>query len=232
MLSFIRNNLANLLTCGNLTCGGIGLVLVLQQGQLKTAAWLIVLAGVFDFLDGFVARLLKSASTIGKELDSLADMVTFGTLPAIILVVLFQQADMGPLPHWLPFYGLLVAVFSAIRLAIFNVSTNQSYGFIGMPTPANAFFVGSFAFLVQEPLFAGYVSNPWFLIALTTLSAVWLVLPVPLFAFKFKNYSLKDNWHRYFLLGLSLALVVALGYLAIPFIIITYVILSLITSGQ
>lgn len=190
----------------------------------------MVAAGVFDFFDGFVARLLRSASIIGKDLDSLADMVTFGLLPGALIFSAIQGSILeGDLPEWAIFFSGLVPVFSAVRLAIFNNDSRQSDQFIGVPTPANALFISFF--LADRSVYpTALLSDPWILPALAVVCACMLVMPIPLIALKFKDFSLKNNVFRYGLIGLSLVLFVWLQFSAVPFIFLAYIALSILNN--
>jgi CDP-diacylglycerol---serine O-phosphatidyltransferase len=164
---WLISNIPNFITLGNLLCGCIGILFVLE-GNLMAGAGLVFLAALLDFLDGFLARLLKSFSELGKQLDSLADMVSFGVLPAFILFKTIQfsllttgvnsvlsgdlsvvPGALGGTPFLAPFLALLIPVFSAWRLAKFNIDTRQTHGFIGLPTPANALFFASLPFILR-----------------------------------------------------------------------------------
>ncbi|MBC7919837.1 MAG: CDP-diacylglycerol--serine O-phosphatidyltransferase, partial [Ferruginibacter sp.] len=185
-------HLPNALTCSHLFCGCAGIVAV-SNGNLVLAAYLIGLAAGLDFLDGFVARWLGAFSAIGKELDSLADGVTFGVLPAMIVFSLFQQSFPGtvlakqPTPP-LCYLAFLIAIFSALRLAKFNVDTRQTHSFIGVPTPANALLIASLPLIMESVFFASTVIlDQRFLVGFTLVTACLLVANVELFAFKFQH---------------------------------------------
>lgn len=231
----IKKHIPNTITSCNLLCGCIGIVLCFD-GQLETAAYLMGLAMLFDFADGFVARLLKVSSPIGKELDSLADMVTFGVLPSVIMFHLMQATacDTGqctgviPRPYF-PYFAFIIAIFSAVRLAKFNVDTRQSDSFIGVPTPANAFFIGALPFLIGEYTF---IAHPKVLLGITFVMSYLLVAELPLLALKFKNYSFKDNLYRYLLIISSLLFLVFFQYAGVPMVIITYILLSVLNNMQ
>ena len=233
-MNWIKNNIPNLLTCLNLSCGFWGIcIFIINEGslqsQISNAAFLILLAGVFDFFDGFAARLLKSASNIGKDLDSLADMVTFGVLPGVILFSAMNfEKESGLLPVWVMYSALLVPVFSAIRLAIFNNDTRQTDQFIGVPTPANAFLI---SFLLSSLTFNNAVSNdPWILPGISFSCSIMLVAPIPLIALKFKDFSFETNKARFILIAISLGLFTWLRFEAIPLIIIVYIALSILNN--
>ncbi len=237
----------NIMTLGNLLCGCLGIVLVFE-GNLLWASYLIFIAGILDFLDGFVARLLNQHSEIGKQLDSLADMVTFGALPSFILAKLIQLSmtqetilsDLLPsnllsqahLPL-LAYVSFILALFSCLRLAKFNIDTRQSDSFIGVPTTANAPVIASFPVILNfNPEYAYIIKNQYFLIAYTLVMSYLLISEIPLFALKFKNFSWASNQIKYIFLIISLILLVVLQFVAIPLIIFLYIILSVISNFQ
>jgi CDP-diacylglycerol--serine O-phosphatidyltransferase len=225
----IRKHIPNALTCCNLLCGCVGIVMVFE-GHLLAAPFLIWLAAIFDFLDGFAARMLKVSSPIGGELDSLADNVTFGLLPAIIV---FSMVQASALPEWVPYLAFVIAVFSALRLAKFNVDTRQTDSFIGLPTPANALFISSFPLILEySSLPLAFVGNPWFLLACSFIFSYLLVAELPLFALKFKSFSWADNKLKYIFLITSVVLVILLKFVAIPLVIILYILVSLFNRKQ
>ncbi len=235
------------MTLGNLLCGCVGIVFVFE-GNLLWASYLIFLAGVLDFLDGFVARLLKQHSEIGKQLDSLADMVTFGVLPSFILAKLIQLsitektiiADLLPerflsttILSPLSYLAFILALFSCLRLAKFNVDTRQSDSFIGVPTPANAFVVAAFPLILEfNSEYKSLILNATFLIAYTLIMSYLLIAEIPLFALKFKNFSWVSNKIKYIFLFISVVLLISLKFVAIPLIIFLYIILSVISNFQ
>ena len=236
------------MTLGNLLCGCLGIVFVFE-GNLLWASYLIFLAGILDFLDGFVARLLNQHSDIGKQLDSLADMVTFGVLPSFILAKLIQLSttksdilsdllDLSDLSYssHLPYFSYLafiLTLFSCLRLAKFNIDTRQSDSFIGVPTTANAPVIAAFPVILKfNPEYAFIIQNPYFLIGYTLIMSYLLISEIPLFALKFKNFSWNDNKIKYIFLIISVILLVALQFVAIPLIIFLYIILSVISNFQ
>ncbi len=228
-------HLPNSITCANLLCGCIGIVQALQ-GQVYTACLLVGLAVVFDFLDGFAARLLHAASPIGKDLDSLADVVTFGVLPSVIVYGLMEKSLPEGENGWVAYVAFLIAVFSALRLAKFNNDPRQSEAFIGLPTPANAILVCSLPLIADRyPQIAPFVTAPAGLIALTLLMSFLLVAEIPLFALKFKSFGWHENRVRYGFLAVSALLLAVWQIIAIPVIIFLYIVVSLIlrfTSGR
>jgi CDP-diacylglycerol--serine O-phosphatidyltransferase len=202
-------------------CGCFGIVFLLEDRAVP-AAYFVWAAGVFDFFDGFVARLLKVSSPIGKELDSLADMVTFGLLPGLIMYKLIGAHSDSEI---LPYIGFMMAAFSALRLAIFNIDTRQSDSFIGLNTPANTFFISALPLLPAT--ITGWLFQEWLLILITVLFSFLLVSPLEFFALKFKNYRWKDNKLRFTFMGISVLLLLAIKVAAIPVIILMYIGVSL-----
>ncbi|MDJ1480146.1 CDP-diacylglycerol--serine O-phosphatidyltransferase [Cytophagaceae bacterium DM2B3-1] len=229
----MKRHIPNIFTCGNLFCGCVGIVSVFQN-DLNFAAYMIGLAAVLDFGDGFAARILKSHSAIGKELDSLADCVTFGVLPGVILYKLLQRSLMHDdyslvLFVILPYMAYLITIFSALRLAKFNVDTRQTDSFIGVPTPANALFVGALPLILwQHPQWSTYILNPIVLCGYILIMSFLMTSEIPLFALKFKDFSIANNKVRYLFLLLSLGLIIFLQFAALPLIIVLYILLSVI----
>lgn len=230
----MKRHIPNTITCCNLICGCIATGAAFQTTTVPANyLWAIVfiLAGaIFDFFDGMAARLLGVSSPIGKELDSLADVVTFGVAPSAMLFSLFREVQypefMLSMHHIMPYTAFIMAAFSALRLAKFNLDTRQSTSFIGLPTPANALFwgsliVGQHAFLVSGRF------NAMFLFLFMLLFCFLLVAELPLFALKFKNLSWADNKVKYiFLLGCIPCFLLAESCFAA--IILWYVLLSIV----
>ncbi len=207
----------------------MGLVWAFEQ-HLDWAAYAIVVSALFDFLDGMLARLLKAYSEIGKELDSLADVVSFGVLPSVIVFQLVKQS--GTEIFWLPYLAFSIAVFSALRLAKFNVDTRQAENFIGLPTPANALLLGSFPLIIasDELGIGAVIKQPHVLAIFCVLMSALLVSEIPLFSLKFKQWSIKGNEFKIALIFLSLILFLLLKFAAVPFIIGVYILLSMIQT--
>ena len=223
----IKQHIPNALTSLNLAAGMAGILFVLD-GQLEYGAYLIFLAAVFDFLDGFVARILKVRSEIGKQLDSLADMVTFGVLPAFIL---FSMIESHTDNIYLPYSAFLIGIFSALRLAKFNIDLRQTDRFIGVPTPANALLISTLPFLAEKStFFEGLLSNPAFLVGIGIVMSYLLVAELPLIALKFNDFSFSKNIFRYSVIAISLISLILLGIAGIPFAIILYIALSFIEA--
>ena len=235
----------NIITSINLICGCVA-VLFAVSGDLVTAAVFVFFGIFFDFFDGLAARLLKAQSDVGLELDSLADMVTSGVAPAIVMVQLLSQAFFGQmfdisesfsenswntgLTNYLPLVGLLIAIASAYRLAKFNVDTRQTTSFIGLPTPANSILILSIPLILHyqnTDWIESILLNKWFLIGLTILSSILLNAEIYLFALKFKTWDFKNNAIRYVFLLLCLISLLLLKFLAIPLIILLYLVMSI-----
>ncbi len=226
----MKQHIPNAITCLNLFSGCIGIVFAFQE-NLSYAGYAIIIAAVLDFFDGMVARLLKAYSDTGKELDSLADMVSFGVLPSVIVYHLFLQApQLNGLSKYLNYSAFLIAVFSALRLAKFNTDERQSENFIGLPTPANALLIASLPWILTEGgvFLSAYILNPFFLFIFSLGTSLLLVMEMPLFSLKFKTFNINDNRYRYILLFSSLLFIIIFKFIAIPIIIFVYIILSII----
>ena len=222
----IKKQIPNLLTCGNLLLGVLAIIEILQ-GQLEYIIYYTLLAGLLDFFDGFAARMLKVSSPIGKDLDSLADMISFGTVPALLVFqMLSQQGDFG-IWNKVP---LIIVILSGVRLAKFNNDTRQTEHFYGLPTPANALFFCSLPLLIQHPLFASWIGNPTVLISLSVAMALLLVTDVRLIALKFKSFARKGNEEKLLLVLGSLVLLATFQLMALPFMVLYYIVLSLIVN--
>jgi CDP-diacylglycerol--serine O-phosphatidyltransferase len=225
----LKKHLPNALTCVNLLCGCIALTFIFG-GNLVVAAYFVGIAAVADFFDGLVARALRVSSPIGKDLDSLADMVSFGVVPgAILFKLLAHAAEYGGMPVWSVYLGFIVSIFSALRLAKFNNDTRQTTSFIGLPTPACTLVVASLPLILANDVFGlkNIILNPLVLIALTVLLSGLLVAELPLFALKFKNLQWRGNRRRFIFVGLALGLVLWLKAAGVPLAVLLYVLLSI-----
>lgn len=230
----MKKNIPNTITCCNLICGCIAIYFALQS-KYDMALYFIIGGAVFDFFDGFAARLLGVSSPIGKELDSLADDVTFGVAPSAILFSLLRETCPVALPSsnllpYLPFLAFIIAAFSALRLAKFNLDERQTSSFIGLPTPANTLFwaalaVGAHDWLVETPW------STWALLVGVLLSSWLLVAEIPMFALKFKHFGVKGNELRYGFILLSVVMLALFGWTAFSLIIVLYVLVSLIDNA-
>lgn len=288
----------NMFTLGNLLCGCIGIIFAFQ-GKPEWSFFMILLAAFLDFFDGFFARILKVSGELGKQLDSLADGVSFGVLPAIMMF-LFVEHQFDFLGYYcmydsymqagemlsegsnaqcgfsydpnqfnlLSYFSLCIALFSIYRLAKFNIDSRQSSGFIGLPTPANAIFISSFIFafyfFTDQVSFFGtegftiypplsieatvnfppqlmlnwhssssvfkLIFNPYTALAISFVFSVLLVSEIPLFALKFKNFGWNDNKIRYLFLLLSLVMLILFHLIALPFIVILYIVISILNN--
>jgi len=218
----IKQHIPNSITLGNLAFGCMGIVMAFE-GQLSYAVYCIWLAMFLDFFDGLAARLLNVSSPMGKELDSLADLVSFGVLPSAIVYQLFETSSFPPM------IGFLIALFSALRLAKFNIDTDQETDFIGLPTPANALFISSMVFIGQSSEFA-WLINDYSLAAISIIFSLLLVSPLRLFSLKIKSKSLKKNKIQIIFLLLSASSLFLLGLLSLPLIILLYIVLSLVKN--
>jgi CDP-diacylglycerol--serine O-phosphatidyltransferase len=240
-VTFMKH-IPNLVTSFNLAAGFIAIIFA-SNGDLVMASWLILAAMIFDFLDGFLARLLKAYTEIGKELDSLADIVSFGIAPAFIIYKLLAPAFQSILPSvsgscsgfacLLVYAPVLMPVCAALRLAKFNVDATQTTSFKGLPTPANAIAVISLiiaASYSSQPLLKAFTESPTALIVYTVILSILMVTRLPLLSNKFKNLKFKGNEGRYILISLVLISFIFLGLSAAPLIIPIYIIVSLISK--
>lgn len=226
----LKKHIPNAITCLNLFSGCIAAVYAFQ-GDLVSTAWFVYLAAIFDFLDGFAARGLKAYSAIGKELDSLADVVSFGFVPALVAYTLIKGtlAPDFPFAQWIPYVGFLIAVFSALRLAIFNLDERQTSSFIGLPTPANGlFWVSTAAWLQYKGLFV--VLNTGFLLVLVVFFSFLLTSSLPMYSLKIKSLSFKENALPFILLISSVVFLYAFGFLGISLAITFYILSSFVVK--
>lgn len=219
----IKKHIPNFLTCANLFSGCVGAIYAFE-GNLKAVAYFVILSGIFDFFDGFAARLLNVKSEIGKELDSLADVVSFGFVPGILFYQLLQVENVN---SFIPYLGFLVTIFSALRLAKFNIDTRQTEDFIGVNTPMNTFLVISLPYLADE---YSFISSTWFLLPLIVILSLLLVSELKLFSMKIgKDLSWNTNKYRFIFLILSIAsLLLFKGFAGIPLVFVFYIVFSLI----
>jgi CDP-diacylglycerol--serine O-phosphatidyltransferase len=225
----ISRHVPNAITCANLFSGCVGIVFAFQD-NLIFAAYALFLAAIFDFFDGFASRVLRSFSGIGKDLDSLADMVSFGFLPSAIMYEMFLESPQIPaVGPYINFAAFLISVFSALRLAKFNNDTRQAENFIGLPTPANAIFIASLPMiLIHHAAFSKYILNQYVLSALVLVMGTLLVSEIPMMSLKFKNPDFQKNIYRYLLLMFSAILILFFKFTAVPVVIMMYIVLSVI----
>lgn len=223
-------DIPNYMTLANLGCGVLALLWI-HEGNLQGASWLMLLAAALDFLDGFTARLLKVSSPLGAQLDSLADLVTFGVVPGFIIHALMNNYGYCPAEGFCinTYVFILIPLFSAWRLANFNIDTRQREGFLGVPTPANGLLIASFPFIAGSGFWLDpVITNFYFLKFFPLVAGFLLVSELPLMAFKFKSFGLKENVFRYlFLLGM-MVLLPLWGWKGVPLVFVLYILLSLL----
>lgn len=228
----MKSTIPNILTLANLAAGLLAIIAIFEN-QFLISAYLVGASLLFDFADGLVARALKVHSELGKQLDSLADTVSFGVVPGLFLYQLFQMApsDGEPIPAFLPYLALLVPLFSALRLGKFNIDERQSENFIGLPTPANTILIyslGLWAIFTENPTTEAILFHPFLLTVLCIGSSILLVAELPLMSLKVKDLSWKNNKGRYLLIAISILLIGILRVRAFAFIIPLYLLLSLL----
>lgn len=249
-------NIPNFFTLLNLVFGSIAIIFILQPGEsivnfngdewkvylperIQWGAFFIFMAAVVDFLDGFVARLMKADSAMGKQLDSLADVVSFGVAPGMIMYQMLRLSFAGE-PDGLetPFYNLLPAILlpaaAAWRLARFNIDPGQAYGFKGVPAPAAGLVIAAIPLItlynqfgVQELLL-----NSWVLYAIIGIVSYLMVSTLPLMGLKFINYNVKDNWPKFLLVAVALVSALLFQWMAVPIVFVLYILLSLLTQNK
>lgn len=237
----MMKNIPNFITSLNLAAGFIAITFA-ANGDLVTASWLILAAMVFDFLDGLSARLLKAYSAIGKELDSLADVVSFGVAPGFIIYQLLNDSLSLYAPMIVNYDGIkasfilispaIMPVCAALRLAIFNLDDSQATTFKGLPTPANALAVISLvigAHYSHSAVFSSITDSPILLIIFTVILSLIMVSRIPLLSLKFSNLKVKGNEGRFILIGLVLISFVVFGISAAPLIIPLYILVSFLS---
>ena len=235
-----------------MVCGCLAIVNVLA-GNLIIGAYLVGIAAVLDFFDGFAARLLKVSGELGKQLDSLADCITFGVVPGMVMMVMIEKSflisdlfnpefiptknllnSLSFPSNYLSYFALLIPIFSALRLAKFNIDTRQSESFIGLPTPANSIFILSLGYISADPATSieikSFILQPWILILVTCIFSFLLIAELPLFALKFKNFKWNENKIRYLFLITSLIAVVFFKIFGLSVSILLYLIFSVINN--
>ena len=231
-MNAIVKNIPNSITCLNLLSGCFACIFAFQ-GQYDWVALCIGLSALFDFLDGMAARLLHAYSPLGKELDSLADLISFGLAPGLMVMHLMAYNStfhgMAEYQSWWVLSALLIPVFSALRLAKFNIDTRQTTSFIGLPVPANAlFWIGICqAVLRMESPVCGYA-----IVALVIIFSLLLVSEIPMFSLKFKNLKWKENYLRYLIIAVAAICLISLGLAGLAATIGLYIVLSLLTARK
>jgi len=238
----IRKNIPNFITCLNVVSGSLA-VLFAVKGELTVSVIFIIAATIFDFLDGMTARLLKAYSPMGKELDSLADMISFGLAPGALMMVMMEYSLFGmnvraesfsALSIWeisCISASLLIPVFSSLRLAKFNIDTRQTDSFIGLPTPANALFIAALALISEHGKYEAldaFILQPVVLLLITVIMSLLLVSELPMFSLKLKNLSWATNKVRFIFLAISVALIFAFNIYGIAASIMTFIFISVV----
>lgn len=228
----IKRLIPNLFTMLNLFCGCVALVMASKEDYYM-AFWLVCLGIFFDFFDGFFARKFGVAGPLGVQLDSLADMITSGVVPAYVVFKMMSHADCFGAESYFPYLGFVIALGACYRLAKFNIDTRQSDSFIGLPTPANSLFFTSLPLInlsFYDDNFSGMMYSKWLLVFLVFLSAYVMNAEIPLFSLKIKNFSFAQYKLQIFFLILSVILIATLKIVAVPLIILIYVLLSVMNN--
>lgn len=244
----IKKFIPNAITLLNALCGSIAVIFIIEN-NFVAGAFFVLLGIFFDFFDGFFARKLNVQSELGIQLDSLADMITSGLAPGLVMYKLLGLTVDNPLSisndwnssfsfssfsgSWLPVLGLLITLASCYRLAKFNLDEDQQTYFKGLPTPANALLILSLPLIMEfenNDIFNTLILNKWFLIALTLVSSYLLNSNIKLFALKFKDYRFKNNAIRYLFILLALVILIILGFAGVPVVIALYIILSILNN--
>lgn len=237
----MKKQIPNFLTTLNLLCGVFAMMAVFEN-RLDWTAYFIVLAAFFDFLDGSMARLLNVKSEYGKQLDSLADMISFGLVPGVILFFLFKESTPELVLNInqiniIPYLAFLIPVFSALRLAKFNVDPRQQEIFLGLPTPANTLLIVSFS-LISLNIFCDYTflmaasKNTYFLLCLTFVSCFLLIAEFPLHSLKLKSLRWSENKPQFILMIISVVLIAIFKVIAVPIVLFVYIVLSVIIKPK
>ncbi|MGN1246553.1 MAG: CDP-diacylglycerol--serine O-phosphatidyltransferase [Muribaculaceae bacterium] len=237
LLTAIRNNIPNAITCLNLVSGVLACIYALHGTDdfggisgYQISFIMIAAAAVFDFCDGLVARLLHAVSAIGKELDSLCDAISFGLAPALLVYNFMATGNPDGCLHYV---AIAIAVCGVLRLARFNVDTTQTTSFLGMPIPANAiFWIGYCNMLYAHPENYSAGLDEYLLAALVVAISLSMVCTLRMFSFKFKNFALATNWHRYLLIAAAVVLVAVQGITGLASTIAVYIVLSIFTHSR
>ncbi len=236
----ITRHIPNFVTILNLLSGSIAIVFAFE-GNLLLSAWFIAFAAIFDFLDGMLARLLNARSEVGLQMDSLADVISFGLAPAMMVYQMMQMSFNVPFVYFsgknmVAFSAFLIAAFSALRLAKFNVDDSQQDSFLGLPTPADALFFASLPVVLFQAekdgaeIIVGLLKNFWALLAATVIFSVLMVSNIRLFSLKLKSLSFQGNQIRYIFAGLVVPMILVLKLYALPLVVVLYILLSLVNN--
>ncbi len=240
IITSLKKNIPNFLTSLNILCGTLAITLSYQGKEfLIYACIFIAIASVFDFLDGFSARLLNAYSELGKQLDSLADMISFGMAPAVIMYTLMKEAlginklsfSLAGIDIFFISIPFLIVIFSGLRLAKFNIDTRQTTQFIGLNTPSNAIFIASFPVMLYfypDSAISAFIQNKYFLTGVIFFESYMLISALPMFSLKIKKLNWSNNKTRYTFLAVMGLMFVFMGIKAIVFLVPLYILLSLI----
>lgn len=229
----IKKHIPNFITLLNLFSGCIALIFAIKL-DFEMAFFFVSLGIFLDFFDGFFARLFKVSSPLGLQLDSLADMVTSGVVPGFVMVLMLSDGSLST-TSWLPYLGFIITLGSCYRLANFNIDTRQTDSFIGLPTPANALLILSLPLILQNnssELIVSLLTNSYFLLTITAFSAFILNAEIPLFSLKIKAFNFAKNKLQIIFLTTSVVFIFAFQFLAVPMIILFYVLLSVLNNYQ
>jgi len=234
-MNFIKNNLANAFTLGNLFSGCVGIVHLIS-GDYQTTAICIIISLVLDFFDGFISRAMNSSSNLGGQLDSLADMVSFGFLPGVAMMKMLEpfgnQLFGLELPFEIKYFGFLITLFSCLRLAIFNIDDDQTYYFKGLNTPSNTVLIFGLYYVYKESGDFSFIQNEIYLLILTVVSSWLLVSPIKMISMKFKSKKLADNYSKVVLLVGGILILAIFQFNGIPLIVLYYILVSLLFQKQ
>lgn len=235
-MSFIKNNLANAITLGNLFSGCIGAIHLIL-GDYQTTAICIICSLILDFFDGFVARALKANSNLGTQLDSLADMVSFGLIPGLAMFTMLKpfgnEISGLHLPFQIKYFGLLITLFSCLRLAIFNLDEDQKYYFKGLNTPSNTILIFGLLYAFKETQSFGFLFKNEALLLVLTITSSWLLIsPIKMIAMKFKSMKLQDNYPKLALVIGAILILIIFKFVGIPLVILYYIFISLLFQKQ
>lgn len=238
-INILKRNIPNILTLVNLFCGCVAIVSLLNYKNYVIAALMIMMSIIADFLDGLIARILNLKNLLGKYLDSLSDIISFGLVPAIFLFIFIKEIfffKKNILYSFLPWTAFFITMFSALRLAKFNTYNNSSKleNFKGLNTTANTIFFLSLKFITPNDI--GYniiyklIKNPISILIMIFISCILLISKIPMFSFKINTLSWKENKNRYQFLILSIIFIIFLGKTSIPCIVILYIVFSMIVN--
>ena len=227
-------HIPNSITCCNLLSGCISIVLMCN-GYAVAAGIMIFVAAIFDFFDGFAARLLKAYSPLGAQLDSLSDVVSFGVAPSFIIYYYLDQIVGFEIAGFniIPFAAFFLAIFAELRLAKFNIDDRQTTSFIGLPTPAMGLFVASLPFTLKSEMLVSmskFITNQYFLLAIIILFSFLMVSEIPFFSLKIKNLRFKENKHIYILAIFAIISFIVLEFAAIPFVMLFYIVEAILLN--